>query len=216
MDTQDRFGAGGPQPAGRAATAVGSAAGAVGSAAGAVKNEVQRLAEGAKQDTRRVAEQAKERASDVATGARDQTAERLNDLASALRGAARELDDRDVAGFGRYAGMAAEQVDRAASYLQGRDLLQLYRDTETFARRHPDLFVGGAFFAGVVLARFLKSTGGEEGGGQPAQWESYRSYGPEPTYVAPPSSPYVPPSPPAPPWPHVSGPGSSGSGTGGL
>jgi hypothetical protein len=31
-------------------------------------------------------------------------------------------------------------------------------DAETFARRHPDLFLGGTFVAGLLLARFLKSS----------------------------------------------------------
>jgi len=49
-------------------------------------------------------------------------------------------------------------VDRVSRYLRDKDLPALVRDTEGFARRHPDLFLGGSLVAGVLLARFLKSS----------------------------------------------------------
>ena len=133
-------------------------------AAGAVKDEVQRLTTEAREETSRMASQAKEQASQLAARATEQTARRLSSLAGALRQAAQQLDSDDAAGFGRYAGIAAEQVEKASDYLGGKDLRELVRDSETFARRHPDLFLGGAFVAGVLLARFVKSSSpGSEG-----------------------------------------------------
>ena len=130
-------------------------------ATGVVKDEVQRLAAEARQETSRVASQARDQATELASKATAQTAQRLNSLASALRQAAQQLETDDAAGFGRYAGMAADQVQKASGYLEGKDLGQLVRDTQTFARRHPDLFLGGAFVAGVMLARFIKSSAPE-------------------------------------------------------
>jgi hypothetical protein len=127
-------------------------------AAGVVKDEVKRLAADAREETTRVASQAKEQATQLAARATEQTAQRLTSLAAALRQAAQQLETDDAAGFGRYAGVAADQVDKVSGYLSGRDLGQLVRDTQTFARRHPDLFLGGAFVAGVMLARFIKSS----------------------------------------------------------
>ena len=130
-------------------------------ATGVVKDEVQRLAAEARQETSRVASQARDQATELASRATAQTAQRLNSLASALRQAAQQLETEDAAGFGRYAGMAADQVQKCSGYLEGKDLGELVRDTQTFARRHPDLFLGGAFVAGVMLARFIKSSAPE-------------------------------------------------------
>jgi hypothetical protein len=123
-----------------------------------VKSEVKKLASDAKDETLRVASQAKEQAGDLVDRTKGQTAARLGDLAGALRQTADQLHTADAMGFGRYAGMAADQVQRASDYVQRAEPRQMLRDTETFARRHPDLFIGGAFFAGVLIARFLKSS----------------------------------------------------------
>jgi len=142
-----------------------------GGAAGIVKDEVQRLASEARTGTARVATQARDQAGELVNRTKDQTAQRLSSLASALREAGRTLENDDAAGFGRYAGLAADQVEKASGYLSGKDLGELVRDTQTFARRHPDLFLGGAFIAGVMVARFIKSsapqaeTGGAYGEG---------------------------------------------------
>jgi hypothetical protein len=142
--------------------AISPAAGTTGGV-GVMKDEVQRLAAEAREETARVAAQAREQAGQLAARATEQTAQRLNSLATALRQAGQQLETDDAAGFGRYAGIAADQVEKASGYLEGKDLGQLVRDTQTFARRHPDLFLGGAFVAGVMLARFIKSSAPETG-----------------------------------------------------
>lgn len=181
-------------------------------ATGVVKDEVQRLAAEAREETSRVASQARDQATELASRATAQTAQRLNSLASALRQAAQQLETDDAAGFGRYAGMAADQVQKASGYLEGKDLGQLVRDTQTFARRHPDLFLGGAFVAGVMLARFIKSSAPdtrdtELSGYQPGYQGLQRDY--QPGY-----EPFNPP--------HLGGEstlstgGTGGSNTGGM
>ena len=146
MNEQGTFGTGNPQGT------------TPGTAAEAVKGEAQRLASEAKQETARVASQAREQATALVDRTKDQTAHRLGSLAVALRQAGQSLEKDDAAGFGRYAGLAADQVEKVADYVGGKDLRELVRDTQTFARRHPDLFLGGAFVAGVMLARFIKSS----------------------------------------------------------
>jgi hypothetical protein len=61
-----------------------------------------------------------------------------------------------------------------ARYLREKDLQGLTRDTETFARRHPELFLGGAFLAGMLAARFVKSSRPRavEGTGRTADYQS--------------------------------------------
>ena len=44
-------------------------------------------------------------------------------------------------------------------YLRERDLEGLLEDVEQFARRRPEVFLAGTFLAGLLLARFLKSSG---------------------------------------------------------
>ena len=57
-----------------------------------------------------------------------------------------------------YAGKAADQLEQFSARLRERDLTELMDDAKRFARRQPALFVGIAFAAGVIAARFLKSS----------------------------------------------------------
>jgi hypothetical protein len=126
--------------------------------AGQAKEQVKDLASQAKDQTVELAYQAKDQVTDLVAEQKARAAERLGGLAGALHEAAQRLEQRDADGFGRYAHRAADQMDRVSRYLRDKDLPMLVRDTETFARRHPDIFLGGSLFAGVLLARFLKSS----------------------------------------------------------
>lgn len=139
------------------------------------KEQVRNLAEDAKRETSRVASQAGDYVSGLVTRQKDQAADRLGGVAGALRDVANRLQEQDQAtGFGPYATRAADQVDRLSRYLRDRDLNTFFRDTETFARRHPDVFLGGTFLAGLLLARFLKSSSDRGYGGYDAN--AYASY----------------------------------------
>jgi hypothetical protein len=59
---------------------------------------------------------------------------------------------------GKYGDTLAERVEKFSGYIEDRELKELVRDVETFARRNPALFVGAAFTLGVVAARFMKSS----------------------------------------------------------
>jgi len=122
------------------------------------KEQVKDLANQARDQTVELAHQATDQVSQLVDQQKQQTAERLGGLAGALHEAARQLEQKDAEGFGRYAHRAAEQVDRASRYLKEKDLQSFVRDAEGFARRHPDLFLGGTLIASVLLARFLKSS----------------------------------------------------------
>jgi hypothetical protein len=136
------------------------------------KDQVKDLASQAKDQTVEMAHQAQDQVSTLVAQQKEQAAERLGGLAGALHDAAKQLEQKDADGFGRYAHRAADQVDRAARYLRDKDLPSLLRDTEGFARRHPDLFLGGSLVAGVLLARFLKSSAEH---GEP--WQKERTAG---------------------------------------
>jgi predicted AlkP superfamily pyrophosphatase or phosphodiesterase len=60
--------------------------------------------------------------------------------------------------FARYSNQVADRVERASTYLEEHDLDELMVEAEDFARRQPELFIGGAFTLGLLAARFLKSS----------------------------------------------------------
>lgn len=144
------------------------------------KDEARNLVDEAKRETANLASQARDQVRDHVQGLvserKDQMANRLGSLAGVLRDAGRRLDDEDGGGFGRYAERAAEQVDRLSTYLRDRDLDSFLRDTETLARRRPELFLGGTFLAGVLLARFLKASSERRDGGTWSRTTDDRRY----------------------------------------
>jgi hypothetical protein len=92
---------------------------------------------------------------------RETVASGLSSVADAFRHLGDGLKDETptpiagiAAGLGNKVG---NQVDQVAHYLEDRDIRQIAADTESFARRHPVLFVGGAFLMGLAISRFLKS-----------------------------------------------------------
>jgi hypothetical protein len=130
------------------------------------------LAATAKSQTKRVAEQARDQVESLVVRQKDGVASRLDGVAAALRHTALTLEEGNLdAELGRYAARAARQVDRLSSYLRDADLRDLARDTADFARRRPELFLGGTFLAGLALARFLKSSGREH---HPSSYSSGR------------------------------------------
>ncbi len=125
-----------------------------------VKEEAKGLASEAKQEALGVVGQARDHVQGLVEERKDRAADQLGSFAGSLRDAARKLEDGDggATALGRYAQTAADQVDRVSQYLRDRDLRAFVRDAETFARRHPDVFLGGTFVAGLVLARFFKAS----------------------------------------------------------
>jgi len=148
----------------------------------------QSVAQDAKEQAKSLASDAKEQAKDMANQARDhvqtlvgeqkdQAAERLTSLAGALREAGRKLNEGQQAGdFGQYADRAAQQVERLSNYLRDSELRDFVRDTENFARRRPEVFLGGTLIAGLMLARFLKASSpnqGYDGRDSGGNWTGY-------------------------------------------
>ncbi len=107
----------------------------------------------------------------LVTQGKDQVAGRLEDVAGSIRGVGERLGEEQVDLLARYADRAAEKVEEATRYLRETDLEELLADTREFARRRPEVFLGGAFVVGLLFARFLKSSaerlednGGRRGG----------------------------------------------------
>jgi hypothetical protein len=56
-----------------------------------------------------------------------------------------------------YSGTLAGGIERVSDYLERHDVQDFVNDVQDFARRHPGIFVGGAFLVGMAATRFLKS-----------------------------------------------------------
>jgi len=121
--------------------------------------------EGARGQSEGVLDQAKGIASDVADKTKSamqsglstrttKSALELSELADALRMTSRRLEGNVGASFIE---SAASRLERASDALNHADVREVVRNVEAFARREPLLFLGGAFAAGILGSRFLRS-----------------------------------------------------------
>jgi glucan phosphorylase len=105
-----------------------------------------------------ITEEAKVQAKSVIEDRKDIAARELGSVAEAFRQTSSTLREQDQAMFAQYSNRVADQVERVSSYLEDRNLDDMIHDSEDFARRQPELFIGGAFTLGLLAARFLKSS----------------------------------------------------------
>jgi hypothetical protein len=102
--------------------------------------------------------QAKEVAENQISVRKDKALDTLGNVARALRETSGRLGSEKETAATDYVMRAADGVDRVAQYLRSRDLSRVVEDVESFARREPAIFLGGAFVAGLIGSRFLKSS----------------------------------------------------------
>lgn len=57
-----------------------------------------------------------------------------------------------------YGDQLAQRIERASGYLEQKDLRDILRDTQQFARQNPAMFLLGALTVGFAAGRFLKSS----------------------------------------------------------
>lgn len=133
------------------------------------KEQVKATVSKAKEQAQEAVAQTKQKAGELIGQAKDQIQEQivtrkdsasgtLHEFANSLRGVSQSWTNESQGQVTQYAQVAADQVDRLSDYLQNRDLNQITQDAERFARQQPALFLGGAFFLGVLAARFLRSS----------------------------------------------------------
>jgi hypothetical protein len=101
---------------------------------------------------------------------REQAADGIEQVADSIRRVSLDMEGEQPT-IADAAQTAAEQAERIARYLRETDARELITNVEDMARRQPLVFLGGAFVAGFVAARFIKAAGGI--GGQSGQ----RSFG---------------------------------------
>lgn len=208
-------------------------------------------------DTTKIVDQAKSAVTHVAGDVKDRALDKVNqqfesqsekavetmtNVASAIRETGAKL--KGVGPLADVAGQAADGVDKVAQFFEGKQVGDVFRDVERFARREPAIFIGAAFAVGLIGGRFLKSStrsnqpeGGNETGvagpttqRQGAGQQAYGQYGQGPRaavrplpkrYSAEPSQKSSDPAKPAtssssPPSPPSPSPLSNGVGRGSL
>lgn len=82
----------------------------------------------------------------------------LTSLAQAVRQSTESLRSNQQPGVAQYVEKAASQLEHLSNRLRDRDVKDLVQDARQFARRQPAIFVGAAFAAGLLAARFMKSS----------------------------------------------------------
>ncbi len=87
----------------------------------------------------------------------ERAADMLDHVADAVRKTGDQLQAEQPQ-VGGAAHAAADQVERASSFLRQSDMQSIVGEVEDFARRQPVLFVGGALALGALAARFLKAS----------------------------------------------------------
>lgn len=100
---------------------------------------------------------AKDEAQRIATEKKDAAAERLGGYSSAIRDTARAIEEKDP-NIAWFTNRAAEKLQSVADYVRDRDFASLRGDCESMARRHPAVFFGGMFFAGLLVGNMMKAS----------------------------------------------------------
>jgi hypothetical protein len=118
------------------------------------RSEENQAKRGMEDQAKRVAEQARS----VAERGKQKVVERAQDVSAALRHASEGLRSDDQAELAGYTTSVADKLEQLTSALKDRDLASVITDVTRFAKRQPALFLGGAFSAGLLAARFLKSS----------------------------------------------------------
>ncbi len=190
---QSRGGAA-PGMAGQAGGASHQGSGGGGQQAGATaqdvvqqtQEKVGQVADQAKEQAGQVVDQAKQQATSQLSSQKDRAADSLGTVADALRQTGKHLHENDQHGLEHYANKAAERVEQVSGQLREKDVQEIVRDVERYARQQPAIVLGGAFVLGLLGARFLKSTAQREDNGGPSDYRDRgnQSGGYRPGYYA--------------------------------
>jgi ElaB/YqjD/DUF883 family membrane-anchored ribosome-binding protein len=89
----------------------------------------------------------------------------IGTVAQAVRQASQQLRIEQHDTIANYIDQAANQLEQFSTRLRDKDVGELVRDAQQFARRRPALFIGSAFAIGLLGARFLKSSRDRRYGG---------------------------------------------------
>ncbi|MCD9184871.1 MAG: hypothetical protein LUM44_00445 [Pyrinomonadaceae bacterium] len=133
----------------------------------AQNNEQNTSGQGSDQSIRQTGEailgQVKDKAANVIDEQKTNLTSGLSSVADSIRKVGENLRDTEEENrvgqmTAQYSDQLAKGIERVTRYVENSDLRDIAHDVETFARRQPALFIGGAFVLGLLAARFLKSS----------------------------------------------------------
>jgi hypothetical protein len=110
-----------------------------------------------------------ERARSVLDQQKQSLCKGLDDVAQAAHAAADGLEERDGQAIAHYAHMAGDTLERVRDYVDSADVREIAENLRAFARRHPEIILGGMFVVGLAVARFVKADRRFEPRGRPPQ-----------------------------------------------
>jgi hypothetical protein len=100
----------------------------------------------------------RERATAQLDAQKGRATEGLDAIAHAVRQTTQQLRNEQQGTLADYIEKVADQLERVSGGIRDKNVNELMRDAQQLARRQPALFIGGSFAAGLLLARFLKSS----------------------------------------------------------
>jgi hypothetical protein len=106
----------------------------------------------------------KQRATAQLDSQKGRATDSISTIANAVRGTTSQLRNEQHDVLAQYVEKAADQLERFSANLRDKDMTELLDGARSFARRQPALFVGGSLVAGLLAARFLKSSGQNDSG----------------------------------------------------
>ncbi len=142
-------------------------------AADQVKEQAAQVTDQVKDQAGKVTDKAKEQATTRAEEQKERAAQGLLGFADSLNQVSGSMRDQNPT-MANFADTAATRLEDFATSIRDKDVNELMSDVEDMARRQPALFIGGAFLAGVVAARFLKSSSGMTRSGYSQNYSSDR------------------------------------------
>lgn len=115
-----------------------------------------------KQKGQESAEELKDTAQQQAESAfaqqRESAAEQTKILGAVFQKAADEFDRQKQPFCSQQARKLAQTADRFSQTMREKDLHSMCKEAESYGRKEPALFIGGAIAAGFLVTRFLRSS----------------------------------------------------------
>lgn len=140
-----------------------------------VTEQASELGSAAASAAKNLAGKASERVTATLDDQKTAGADYIGSLGEAVERAAAEFD-KGAPQAAKYIRQTAGQIDSLATTLRERDLRDLVGEVESFARRQPGLFFGGAVILGFAALRFLKSSAPQASSNQNLQGGDGSSY----------------------------------------
>lgn len=142
----------------KAADVVDSAKAALATAADTAKVQASQLADQAKTQASALAAQATDKVKEQIGTQKEKAAGSLGAISDAIRYSADSLNESGQAPIANVVTSFATQIDGLTGYLRDKDVDQIASEVVDYAKKNPQVFVGGAFLLGIALARFIKSS----------------------------------------------------------